>query len=115
MVAPTRHLPKQIKVGPFTFEVTNDPKRWEKATQNMEASGVCDTEEMVIYLDPAVKDHTKRSVVLWHEIMHAVWDATCHDMDLRDLEKAEESFVAASAPVFVQVLRDNPDLVKYLI
>lgn len=54
--------------------------------------------------------------VLWHEIGHCIWDCTMlTHVDLHELKDAEEFVVGLQSPPMVFVLRQNPDLLKWLV
>lgn len=54
--------------------------------------------------------------VLWHELTHAVWDSTMlTHVTLGDVDEPEERVIMHQSPGQVALLKENPDLVAYLM
>lgn len=101
-------VPRLIKVGPFYYEV----KRWKRMpADNSEAWGMCDRATNVILLSEVPGPQKQREVLL-HEVLHAIYGTTglCSKDNV-----PEEMVVTDMSPALLQVLRDNPDLVDYLV
>jgi len=94
-------LPERVRVGPYTYavQVTFKGQNW----------GHIDHTQQRITIDQNMTDERQR-ICLWHELKHAVNEITAVGND-----DNEERFVQSSAPLEVQLLRDNPALVAYLI
>lgn len=95
-----KQLPDRVKVGPYTYsiQVTYKEQNW----------GHVDHTQQRITVDQDMTPERQR-VSLWHELKHAVNEITA----IKD-DDSEERFVQSSAPLEVQMLRDNPALVAYL-
>lgn len=100
-------LPKQLKIGPYTYgvEVTADLKADDGETSLW---GLCSSQRHMIYLDEkATPDRMK--VILYHEVLHAAYDL----YNLMDTS-GEEVVCTSIGTFIVQLHLDNPELVEYL-
>lgn len=102
-------LPYTVKVGHRSFNIEYDNMHLD----NVEADGLTTRTGRIILRDNAVID-MQREIVL-HEILHAIFFATGVELTQVEQEHVEERAVATLAGGLVQVLRDNPDLVAYLV
>lgn len=99
-------LPKRLKIGFRDFLVQT------RTTQEMSedrALGLCMVDRAVIFVDEAL-DPQQKAETLLHETLHAVWHVMCLPPKL-DEEKA----VTGLPKGLAGVLRDNPELVKFLL
>lgn len=98
--------PKKIKVGPFFFKIKyanlNDMNRGD-------SSGYTVFENRHIYIEKSY-DEDLQSEILLHEILHVIWWIA--GIKERD---DEESIIRMESPLMLGVLRDNPDLVNFLL
>jgi len=97
-------MPKSIKVGPHTYTVLR-----KQASAFDEAIGFCDNNSLQIWIKKRLRK-SKAQEILLHEVLHTV-TLQCLD-GVKEL--GDESFVTATAPVLLQVIQDNPDLLEYL-
>ena len=98
-------MPKTIKVGAHTYAVL----RKTKSQMNTDLGG-CDTNTLQISVQQRLKK-SKAKEILVHEVLHAC----THPSFLGAEDKfTDEDFVTAVAPVLLQVIQDNPDLLAYL-
>ena len=106
---PKAGVPLTIKVGVHVYTVVLATKReMPKGDDDDHMLGWCDYNNNIIW----VYKHqpvSKRKEVLLHEVLHA-----CGYPALSHKQLDEEDFVDATAPVLLQVLQDNPELVDYL-
>jgi hypothetical protein len=72
--------------------------------------GVCDCKKGYIQIDPDQTDAQKRDT-LWHEINHALNDCDRQFDKYIDYDNLFSDMV----PAQLQVLRDNPGLVRFLV
>ncbi len=102
-------IPGRVKIGPHVFEVRSDPAT-VAALRDDGRRAEARPNNLVISVDPELgKCHES----LLHEILHAAWDQCpmrCSD----NLSDHEEVIVTALAPILLEVLRDNPELVWWL-
>lgn len=99
-------LPKTITVGPFTYKVLTDRKGF---VENQLGATVF-AQQTITVDDRQAKDSLADTVL--HEVLHAVWSMS----GVADEAKAdiEERTIRRITPILLGVLRDNPELVKYL-
>lgn len=97
-------MPKTIKVGAHTYSVL----RKTKAQMNTDLGG-CDCNLLQITVQQRLKK-SKAKEILVRELLHAC----THPSFLGNDKFTDEDFVTAVAPVLLQVIQDNPDLLAYL-
>lgn len=110
-------IPKSLKIGPYTYSITEDKAKMAKKQVELKASGqfgLLDPREQCIYIDQDIHPQSKRTTLL-HEALHAV----CGISALRQAEDeegrvTEEQFIESVDSGIVLLLRDNPELVAYL-
>ena len=97
-------MPKTIKVGPHVYSVTRPTKAQMKGDL-----GGCECNLLQITVQQRLKK-SKAKEILVHELLHAC----THPSFLGDEKMTDEDFVTAVAPVLLQVIQENPDLLAYL-
>lgn len=95
-----------------------DPAVWAKAVDrhgDVNVNGLSDHTELTIDLSPFMAPGLRKEILL-HEVAHCVHAAVGLGLDLNDekVPVTEEQVVTRTAPVWLQVLRDNPKLLAYL-
>jgi hypothetical protein len=107
-------LPDVIQVGLLQYTVSEtyeDLAEYHNATGD-DVYGVTDHVKGTILMAPHM-NKSRKPITLMHEVLHAASEASglhsMHDCD------EEEQMVHLLAPVMVQVLRDNPKFVRYVI
>lgn len=107
--------PGKVKVGHLTYAVEVSAKRCSDADVMY---GQSDMRTAEIILNPAQCDGQLRDTTL-HEVLHALMDQMGvqkgGDKALLATTDDEERMVHALAPLLLGVLRDNPDLVAFLV
>lgn len=99
----------QVKVGPIVYSVRNEDgiHDTDENGQRIALNGDVDYSTAIIRLD-----QNQQAVViasaLWHEIVHAILAQAGH-------ERHDENHVIALGYGITQVMRDNPDFVRYVI
>lgn len=103
-------LPDAIAVGPYSYRVTLKSAR-EMVRNGEQLLGTCDSDAFEIGIVKSLRKAKKREVLM-HEVLHA-----CHYLAGRNPEDkmTGEQFVEATVHALLQILRENPDLVYYLI
>lgn len=110
------NLPRSIVVGPFTYRVHHSKKEWKKF-EEQECAGQTCISSSNIYLNPQITGPVLKEVLL-HETLHACWHLAGNVDDLihkPNQEVREEAAVRVMSTPLLQVLRDNPLLVAYLL
>lgn len=112
-------LPEKIKVGPRTYQVICNMASWAKVVDSQnDASmwGCTKHEELNIYLYPMMSDNLKVETLV-HEVSHCVNNVCGLDNELDDdkTKITEEQVVVRTAPIWLQIFRDNPKFMKYVM
>jgi hypothetical protein len=103
--------PQVIKIGPFLYSIFWDKNKIKQFSldQGENHYGYCDRVKLEIVIDSDLDPQIQR-VTLWHELKHA-----CNSWVIDAIDNPnEEQLVTFSAPIEIQVLRDNPELVAWL-
>jgi hypothetical protein len=100
-------VPKRILVQSKWFSVSVSPD----APENMAMRwGACNCKAAYIQIDPGQTEAEKRDT-LWHEINHALNDCDTQFTKYVDYDNLFSDMI----PAQLQVLRDNPALVRFLV
>jgi hypothetical protein len=94
-----------VKVGPFRFEVRDVPKLVNDDDQLVD--GYLDHSRTEILLDADLSNDSRLATLI-HEIVHEKVEIQCGH-NLRD-----DGLIDAIAFSWIEVMRDNPDLVKLI-
>jgi hypothetical protein len=100
--------PRNVKIGPFKYAL-----RWSVRVPEQEHGplyGYCDNDEQIIYCRRTGVHHDQIADTLMHEILHAA----LHVGRTNLTENQEEKVVAALAPLLLDILRRNPQVLAYL-
>ena len=102
--------PKTVKISPYLWVI-----KWSRQSvlsfhPNGDACGACDMQSMVIAVDPGKAEDYARATLL-HEILHACIRSSDPTLD----DEHEETVVAAITGPLLSMLRDNPEVVDYLM
>lgn len=101
--------PTSIKVGPFRFSVSLDGRRMSEVAVNRQRIGQTDLIHGTIHIEPDMPEQHQRETLL-HEVIHAV-----HYVVNAPEKMTQEEAVSNTAPMLLDVLQSNPDLVAYLL
>jgi hypothetical protein len=104
-------MPASIKVGPFVYAVIQDAAKlqaWEREKKGA-YSGFSDHSLMRIVIGPDEATCSQRET-LWHEVKHCVVHLFGEYGNQDD-----ETYIRRTAPMELAALRENPDLVAYLL
>lgn len=96
-------MPEFVKVGPHTYPIIR------KSAREMKDLGLCSWDRVQIFIRKGMRK-SKAQEVLLHEVLHSTTYPTMASVK----NKTDEDFVDTVAPVLLQVLQDNPELVEYL-
>lgn len=97
-------IPAMIRIGPFDFRVRLCTR---KEAESRAALGWIEKNDLEIIIQEGLPPMRTAEVVL-HEVFHGVWEVA----SFGDCEK-EEIVVTGFGVNFLQVLRDNPDLLAF--
>jgi hypothetical protein len=96
-------MPKTVKVGAHVYTVLRKSKA--QLTGNV---GECDFDGLQILVRERLKKSVAKETLL-HELLHAVVYPSLNGKTATD-----EDFVTSMAPVLLQVIQENPELLEYL-
>lgn len=104
-------MPETVTVGPFEYEVVCDIERWNEEQQDAGVMGLTLSQKLRIMIKPGLIA-AQSADTLWHEVKHAIVDLFDHsDHDAYD----QEEWITKMTSLELMVLRENPDLVDYLL
>lgn len=111
--------PDHVFIGNHTWRIewmTQDQWAEARLDDGADAMTLARRNLIVIRLDPdAMESHYQE--VLWHELGHAIWDATMlahQDLAKQDGE-AEEFIISLTAPQELFIMKQNPKLLEWLM
>lgn len=99
-------MPTSVKVGAHVYNVF----RKSAAELGDDNLGHCDSAALQIWVKQRLRK-TKAQEILIHEILHAI---TLQALGC-DRPYEDEEFIVVIAPLLLQVVRENPDLVSYIV
>lgn len=99
-------MPSRVKIGPLTYAIEYMPL--SKAAKRS-LNGECDNQNLKIQVFETLPPNLSAEIML-HEILHACY----HSADLCDDDK-EEKIVTTMARQLAGVMKDNPDMVAWLM
>lgn len=107
-------FPSTVKIGSQIWEIT-EQKRKHSVTNNH--FGFTSTANNVIVLDSEQADTMKR-VTLFHELLHAIritFGGSFVPSSKTEYDDWEHYFIGLYEEPVILMLRENPDLVAYLL
>lgn len=109
---PTRKPPEVLQLGPYSIPVKFDLDAMTAASAN----GAYMADLSTILMAPNNSADVERDTLL-HETLHAIWNQTTLVKKYPDGEQDSEGeyIIAELAPRILELLRRNPDLVRYLV
>lgn len=107
-------LPSKVKINTYTYTISEEDEPTSSKIPDQAVWGFCDWTKQEIVIRKGCTTERKRNTLL-HEIMHAVFESVHANPSSMRADEIEEYFVVHGAPILVDVLRDNPAVVKYLV
>lgn len=104
----TPTFPYSLRIGPFTYKVGCDPSS-QAVLEEAEAVGLTIPDALEIHLSEELSPDRARATLL-HEVVHALADLA----DLGD-DGTEEEWASRLGPLLLQVLRDNPHMLAWVL
>lgn len=111
-----RSRPTRIKVGPTTWRINYDDEAMrdiQRVAGQQFMLGVTRPTNGDILIDALSLPESHVRDTLWHEVLHAVFHVF-HVAAKIDGDDLDENLTARATSPILQVLRDNPRLVRYL-
>jgi hypothetical protein len=109
-------MPKQVKIGPQVFKIVERSKIDDGMLNDGSFGYTLDMANLIV-VDADIHI-TKKQVTLLHEIMHAcrmVFEGTSKPSKSDDADVWEHHFIGVWESSLLLVLRENPDIVKWLV
>lgn len=106
-------IPKSVKIGSQVWEIHEESR---KTAYDDEVYGFCKNKESVIVIDSNMPMSVKR-VTLLHEILHAIrftFGGSFTPAKSTTFGEWEHFWIGIFEEPLVMILRDNPELVKFL-
>lgn len=103
-------VPKRIKSGPFSLTTEDDPAR----LKDVSGDAALFTKECKLIYDGKQAPSYLRDSVL-HECLHSAYQQTPLLDVSEEGNEREEKVVQAITPRLLDLLRDNPNLVRFLL
>lgn len=108
-------MPKSVRIGTVRYRVHCDPETTKKTREfeKMEwlQGRYKSVESSIVIADDLAPDNQQET--LMHEVIHGIiWHAGLEDVFKKG---ADEGAVQAIALCLLNLLRDNPDLIAYLV
>lgn len=112
-------FPRRLRIGHLTYRVSRIEAEINRECfeQKQSYAGVSNCDKQMILVRPAMP-HDATAEVLLHEVIHQCLRVTGTDPDKdakADVEDIEERVCLGVAGVLLRTLRDNPDLVTFLL
>lgn len=101
-------LPRKVHVGPLRYRVVASSDGLS-VLHDAQAVGLTSPDEATIWISSEIAEKRAPSIVL-HELIHA-----CADMVGLGDANTEEDWATCLAPILLDTLRRNPELVTYLL
>ena len=101
-------MPASVKVGPHVYSVVRQTK-----AQMPNLMGDSDFDLMQIRVRQRLKK-SKSKEILIHELLHVCSYPSFTGVYAENEKYAPEEMINAIAPVLLQVVQDNPELLEYL-
>lgn len=104
-------IPKKVKVLGKTYTIEED----DGLMQDGHASGICKPWKTEIRVATAAElDPQQVRDCVIHEIFHAIFSETALTVDFKE-DEDEEKIVRRMATVWLAVMRENPQVTKFLM
>jgi hypothetical protein len=108
--------PTKVLVGGLVYRVKYDEASLKaaKARELEDLNGHCANDQLLITVDGSMAEPNVREILL-HEILHACHWAAGAPLTLMKEDDPEEGLVRVLSPRLMGVLRNNPDVLEYLL
>jgi Zn-dependent peptidase ImmA (M78 family) len=109
-------IPKSVKIGTQVFDIVLRDRKSDGMLNDATFGYTLDIENLIV-IDSTLK-LSKQRITLLHEILHAihaVFDTSVKPTKKDDFDVWEHYFIGVYEEALLLVLRDNPELIKYLL
>lgn len=109
-------IPSSVKIGTQVFDIVLRDRKNDGMLSDATFGYTLDTENLIV-IDSSLK-LSKQRITLLHEILHAihaVFDTSVKPSKKDDFDVWEHYFIGIYEEALLLVMRDNPELIKYLL
>ncbi len=109
-------IPSSVKIGTQVFDIVLRDRKSDGMLNDATFGYTLDIENLIV-IDSTLK-LSKQRITLLHEILHAihaVFDTSVKPTKKDDFDVWEHYFIGVYEEALLLVLRDNPELIKYLL
>lgn len=114
--------PNQVKIGPYLYDILWSDSSWAKYCPKgkdwRDSAGLCDSKITKILIHASSLTPIGQKDTLVHEIIHAVYrsfDLETLKLNRKDKNAAEENITIIATPIIHNLMRENPDVMEWLI
>ena len=102
--------PESVRVGAHVYDI-----EWDHDLAQFNAAGVTNNDTLKIGVDQKNALPVQQETMV-HELLHAVWNQTSLRTRIpdADTDSPGEAAIQDLAPVLYALLRDNPEVVKWV-
>lgn len=97
----------KVKVGPYVYDVEYIPELKDEVNLDEKIYGNHHHGKLTIRIE-GLDNKQVQVATMWHELMHAMFDLAGVQLG----QAAEESVCTSLSPIIVQIIKDNPKLLK---
>jgi hypothetical protein len=108
-------VPKSVKIGVQVFEIIERAQKEDGMLSDGSYGYTLDTQNLIVI--ESGMHPTKKKVTVLHEVLHAarmVFDNSVKPKRSDDFESWEHYFIGVWENSLILIMRDNPELVKWL-
>lgn len=102
-------IPSKIRVGATDYVVKSEVA----GTRTDGCNGYMSVSNALIGVDPTIP-RTRQKETLFHEVLHAVWNASGRGVTGKE-RVTEEEAIRAISDGLLRTLRDNPDFTNFVL
>jgi Zn-dependent peptidase ImmA (M78 family) len=109
-------MPKKVKIGTQVFQIVERSRSDDGMLNEGTFGYILDTENLIV-IDATIASSRKK-LTLFHEIMHAarmVYDTSVQPRKSDSFETWEHYFIGIWEESLLLVLKDNPELLEYIV
>lgn len=103
-------MPKKLKIGPYKYSVSKSNLNEHVLDGEGKTYGITHVmEQTMVLAEGQGPDMLAESLL--HEVLHICCQAAGLGLELEN----EESIVSSIAPVLLEAIRNNPDMVEFIV
>ena len=109
-------IPKSVKIGAQVFNIAERTKKQDSLLAESNYGYTRDDINLIVV--DSTLHLTKKKVTLLHEVLHAarmVFELSVRPSDKASFDDWEHYFISIYEQSLITILKDNPELLKWLI